>query len=138
MTTTSVTNNGTKNLRFTTQVTGAEKQEFKKVTQGQNWKIFDLNFDGKLDKEEVTNAIMTYTAELEEGNVDIFGGENEYNEFLTEKGELITITKAPDGKTIKCKYDKNDNMIEEVITDKKGKTQTYKYKYDKETGMILK
>lgn len=124
-------------INYATDVSKTDKSELAKLLSGKNWQEFDIDGDGKIDKSEIFNAKMTILAEKEEGNNNLFEGENEYSEVVSKNGTLITITKMPDGSTAKCKYDKDGNMIEELITDKHGQTTSFKYQYDKKTGMII-
>ncbi len=125
------------NINYATDITKTDKKELSKLLSGKNWQEFDANCDGKLDKAEMFDAKMSVLAEQEEGNNNLLVGENEYSEVVSRDGTLITTIKMPDGSVAKCKYDKDGNMLEELITDKSGKTKSFKYQYDKKTGMII-
>lgn len=122
---------------YTNDISKKEKNELNKLLSGNNWTEYDLDGNGKLDKSEVYEAKMNILSENEEGNNNLFAGENNYSETVSKDGSLTTITKMPDGTTTKCIYDKNGNMIEEIITDKNGKSTSFKYKYDEKTGFIV-
>lgn len=122
---------------YTNDISKKEKNELNKLLSGNNWAEYDLDGNGKLDKSEVYEAKMNILSENEEGNNNLFAGENNYSEKVSKDGSLTTITKMPDGTTTKCIYDKNGNIIEEIITDKNGKSTSFKYKYDEKTGFVL-
>lgn len=120
---------------FASNVPKKAQNELTQLLNGANWEHHDLNGNGKIDKNEIDTAIRNVRSELEEGNNDLFGGEDFYSETPTKDGGLITTTVTPEGVKTESHYDRNGRMIKEVITEN-GKKTEYTYKYNSQTGMV--
>ncbi len=126
---------GASSVKFASNVPKKQQNELMTLLNGAQWQHHDLNGNGQIDKNEVKTAIRNVKSELEEGNNDLFAGEDFYSETPTKDGGLITTTVTPDGVKTECHYDKNDRLLKEVITED-GKIKVYIPKYNPETGMV--